>query len=150
MKLSIATLYLFSVPGPLMVRTSPLPPGTTVPGDTESASARCRDTRVSWRMRKRRLLRRTWMGRVGRFLIPTWRSIQRMPGRSSISDMSKTQAIILSRPRGGVYRKAIEANPKQFEAQLAMGLLLAQQGKTDQALPYIEAATLLDPAPPES
>ena len=148
MKLSVATLYLLLSAVAAVAQQSPQPPGTTVPGDTESAPADgCSDDRERvGECAKRRSRRRTLMGR-GRFLIPTWRSIPRMPGRYSISDMSKTQAIILSRPRRR-YRKAIEANPKQFEAQLAMGLLLAQQGKTEQALPYIEAATLLDPAPP--
>lgn len=44
------------------------------------------------------------------------------------------------------YRKAIEADAKQFEAQLALGLLLARNGKPDEARPYVEAATGLEPA----
>ena len=31
----------------------------------------------------------------------------------------------------GYYRKAIAADPKQFEARLALGLLLAQAGSVD-------------------
>lgn len=46
------------------------------------------------------------------------------------------------------YKRAIEANPKQMEAQLALGLLLAREGKPDEARPYVEAATLLEPATP--
>jgi tetratricopeptide (TPR) repeat protein len=46
------------------------------------------------------------------------------------------------------YRKAIAADPKQFEARLALGLLLAHQGKYDEAREQIQQATLLTPEPP--
>ncbi len=46
------------------------------------------------------------------------------------------------------YRKAIAADPKQFEARLALGLLLAHQGKYDQAREQMQQATLLTPDPP--
>ena len=46
------------------------------------------------------------------------------------------------------YRKAIAANPKQFEAHLALGLLLAHQGKYDEAREQVRQATLLTPEPP--
>jgi tetratricopeptide (TPR) repeat protein len=45
------------------------------------------------------------------------------------------------------YRKAIAADPKQFEAQLALGLLLARNGQQDEARPFLEAATQLEPVP---
>lgn len=43
------------------------------------------------------------------------------------------------------YSRAVQANPKSFEARLAYGLLLARQGKLDDAQPQLEAATTLDP-----
>ena len=46
------------------------------------------------------------------------------------------------------YRKAIAADPKQFEARLALGLLLAHQAKFDQAREQLEQATQLSPQPP--
>jgi tetratricopeptide (TPR) repeat protein len=46
------------------------------------------------------------------------------------------------------YRKATAADPKQFEARLALGLLLAHQAKFDQAREELEKATLLSPEPP--
>jgi tetratricopeptide (TPR) repeat protein len=46
------------------------------------------------------------------------------------------------------YRKAIAADPKQFEAHLALGLLLAHQGKYDQAREQMQQATQLKPEPP--
>ena len=45
----------------------------------------------------------------------------------------------------GFYRRAIEANPNSFEAHLSLGLLLARQGKPDEARPELETATTLDP-----
>src|ERR1700758_703245 len=47
----------------------------------------------------------------------------------------------------GYYRKAIAADPKQFEARLALGLLLAQTGSAD-AKAELEAAVTLEPNPP--
>jgi tetratricopeptide (TPR) repeat protein len=46
------------------------------------------------------------------------------------------------------YRKAVAADPKQFEARLALGLLLAHQAKFGEAREQLEQATLLSPEPP--
>jgi tetratricopeptide (TPR) repeat protein len=46
---------------------------------------------------------------------------------------------------GALYRRAIAANPKSFEAHLSLGLLLARQGKQEEARPELAAATTLDP-----
>ncbi len=47
----------------------------------------------------------------------------------------------------GFYRRAIAADPKSFEAHLSLGLLLARQGKPDEARPELATATALDPGP---
>jgi predicted Zn-dependent protease len=44
-----------------------------------------------------------------------------------------------------LYRRAVEANPKSLEAHLSLGLLLARQGKTEEARPELAAATTLNP-----
>jgi Flp pilus assembly protein TadD len=44
-----------------------------------------------------------------------------------------------------LYRRAVAANPKSFEAHLSLGLLLARQGKPAEARPELAAATTLDP-----
>ena len=44
-----------------------------------------------------------------------------------------------------LYRRAVDANPKSFEAHLSLGLLLARQGKPDQARPELATSTNLDP-----
>jgi tetratricopeptide (TPR) repeat protein len=46
------------------------------------------------------------------------------------------------------YRKAIAANPKQFEARLALGLLLAHQSLFESAREQLQQATQLTPDPP--
>jgi tetratricopeptide (TPR) repeat protein len=44
-----------------------------------------------------------------------------------------------------LYRRAIDADTKSFEAHLSLGLLLARQGNTDDARPELAIATQLDP-----
>jgi len=45
----------------------------------------------------------------------------------------------------GLYRRALAVNAKSFEAHLALGLLLARQGKQNEARLELAAATALDP-----
>lgn len=44
-----------------------------------------------------------------------------------------------------LYRRAVDANPKSFEASLSLGLLLARQGKSADARAQLVNATQLDP-----
>ncbi|HYK36102.1 tetratricopeptide repeat protein [Alloacidobacterium sp.] len=46
------------------------------------------------------------------------------------------------------YQKAIAADPKQFESRLALGLILARQGKQQEAHEQLAAASKLEPNPP--
>jgi tetratricopeptide (TPR) repeat protein len=46
------------------------------------------------------------------------------------------------------YRKAIAADPKQFESRLALGLMLAGENKGEEAREQLFQATLLAPSPP--
>lgn len=45
----------------------------------------------------------------------------------------------------GLYRRAAQADPKRFETHLLLGMLLARQGKLDEARPELMEATTLDP-----
>jgi Flp pilus assembly protein TadD len=49
----------------------------------------------------------------------------------------------------GYYQKAIAADPKQFESHLALGLVLAREGKQKEAGEQLVAATELEPNPPD-
>lgn len=44
-----------------------------------------------------------------------------------------------------LYRRALAADPKAFTAELSLGLLLARQGRAEDARPALAAATALDP-----
>ena len=44
-----------------------------------------------------------------------------------------------------LYRRAVAADPQSFESHLSLGLLLARQGKLEDARPELAAATSLDP-----
>ncbi len=44
-----------------------------------------------------------------------------------------------------LYRRAVAANPKSFEARISLGLLLAREQKFAEARPELAAATELDP-----
>ncbi|HEY1987423.1 MAG TPA: tetratricopeptide repeat protein [Terracidiphilus sp.] len=44
-----------------------------------------------------------------------------------------------------LYRRAVESDPKRFEARLSLGLLLARQNKIEEARTELAAATTLDP-----
>jgi tetratricopeptide (TPR) repeat protein len=44
----------------------------------------------------------------------------------------------------GFYRRAIAADPQSFEAHLSLGLLLAREGKFDEARSELQTATTLD------
>jgi predicted Zn-dependent protease len=45
----------------------------------------------------------------------------------------------------GLYRRAVDSNPQSFEAHLSLGLLLARQGKLNDARPELAAATTCEP-----
>ena len=44
------------------------------------------------------------------------------------------------------YRKSIEINPKVFESNLDLGLMLASSGQREEALKYLKTATTLQPS----
>jgi predicted Zn-dependent protease len=45
---------------------------------------------------------------------------------------------------GAYYQRAVKADPRSFEAQVSLGLVLARQGKKEEARTPLEAATKLD------
>jgi tetratricopeptide (TPR) repeat protein len=46
------------------------------------------------------------------------------------------------------YKKSIDADPKRFESRLSLGLLLAHQGHTPEAIEQLTTAVTLKPDPP--
>ena len=90
-------------------------------------------------------MRRTTTRRAGCSML-IFRRIPAMPGHSSTADTATTRREG-HRAAENYYRKAIAADPKQFEARLALGLLLAQQG-SEEAQTQMETAVTLEPNPP--
>jgi len=56
------------------------------------------------------------------------------------------QALNHSDEAQAAYKKSLEINPKVFETNLNIGLLLANSGQADQAISYLRTATQLQPA----
>ena len=125
---------------------SPLPPGTTVPGDDNAASAAVNAAANELASAEEKIAKKDFDG--ARAVLEPYLAKHPTDARALFDLGYVEDASDNPDQAAAAYRKAIEANPKQFEAQLAMGLLLAQEGKTEQALPFIEAATVLEPAPP--
>jgi tetratricopeptide (TPR) repeat protein len=149
MKLAVASLalLLISTTGLAIAQQSPLPPGTHVPSGNETAQATgAASTASELASAEDKIAQKDFNG--ARTILDPYLAKHPDDARA-LFDLGYVEDACDNPDQAAVaYRKAIEANPKQFEAQLAMGLLLAQEGKTGQAMPYIEAATLLDPAPP--
>ncbi len=125
---------------------SPLPPGTTCQSENDTPSASVAATGANELASAEEKIALKDLG--ARAILEPYLSKHPADARA-LFDLGYLEDASDNPEQAAVaYRKAIETNPKQFETQLAMGLLLAQEGKNDQALPYIEAATLLEPAPP--
>jgi tetratricopeptide (TPR) repeat protein len=147
MKLSAMTFYLLlCAPGLAVAQQSPLPAGTTVPGEDSAVSTATDPTASELANAEEKIAKKDFDG--ARAVLDPYLAKHPTDARALFDLGYLEDASDNPDQAAAAYRKAIEANPKQFEAQLAMGLLLAQEGKSDQALPYIEAATLLEPAPP--
>ena len=117
------------------------PPGTTIPDagsaptslDPAVADAEAAIARSDWA---------TAQTKLAPYLVshPTDARALFDAGYASDADNKVAQA-------EGYYGRAVSVDPKSFEAQLALGLLLARQGKLDEARSHLAAATELDPGP---
>ncbi len=117
-----------------------LPPGTQAPDDTVQTQPTGRDDAES------KMEQHDYM--AARALLKTY--LAQHPGDARalfdlgyVEDASDHQDVAAAD-----YRKAIAANPKQFEARLALGLLLAQRNQLDEAREQLQQATQLTPEPP--
>ena len=115
------------------------PPGTTIPGSDSSsldpavAAAEAAIVKSDWA---------TAESSLAAYLVshPTDARALFDAGYASDADDKPDQA-------EAYYGRAVQADPKSFESQLALGLLLARLGKLDDARPHLAAATQLDPGP---
>ena len=118
-----------------------------MPGDENAASAAVNAAANELASAEEKIAKKDFEG-ARAVLGPTLRSI---PGHEArlfhLGDVEDAEATMPTRLRQRD-RRAIEANPKQFEAQLAMMLLRQRRQDSEKALPFIQAATLLAPVPP--
>jgi tetratricopeptide (TPR) repeat protein len=127
-------LALMSTAG-LLPAQNQLPPGTTAPDAAQSAQSG-REAAES------KIEQRDFDG--ARPLLEKY--LKQNPGDArALFDLGYLEdAGGNQEPAAAYYRKAIAADPKQFEARLALGLLLAHQSKFEEAKEQVQQATLLE------
>ncbi len=123
-----------------------LPPGTTVPDSGPVAGKKAAETTSGREAAETKIDQRDFEG--ARPLLQKY--LGQNPGDArALFDLGYVEdAANQEEAAAAEYRKAIAADPKQFEARLALGLLLAHQAKFDEAREQLEQAASLTPDPP--
>ena len=78
-------------------------------------------------------------------LLDTWLAARTTDSRALFDAAYVADAQSRSDDATALYRRALEADPRNFDAQVSLGLLLARTGHPDLAKPELEKATALDP-----
>ena len=78
-------------------------------------------------------------------LLDTWLAAHSTDSRALFDAAYVADAQSRSDDAIALYRRALDADPKNFDAQISLGLLLARAGHPDLARPELEKATALDP-----
>ncbi|HVJ07657.1 MAG TPA: tetratricopeptide repeat protein [Acidisarcina sp.] len=144
---NLSRIFLFNLllaaPAIALGQQSPLPPGTHMPDEAESAPAASGLSGMEEKIAQKDL--------VGARTALNDYLKQHPSDAKALFDLGYVEELgDHNDPAIAAYKQAIAADPKQMEAQLALGLLLARNGKPDEARPYVEAATLLEPAIPNT
>jgi tetratricopeptide (TPR) repeat protein len=141
MKVLLYVLLLALAPCALRAQNQ-LPPGTQAPDEATSSSQPSGDRQLA----EEKLDRKDFDG--ARPLLEKY--LTQHPGDArALFDLGYVEDAESHEDLAAAeYRKAIAADPKQFESRLALGLLLAHQGKYDEARDQVQQATQLTPAPP--
>lgn len=122
-------------------QSSPLPPGTTVPGDVQQQAQP-----TALQQAESSIMARNYA--VATTQLNAWLSTHPSDARAFFDRGYVADAQGQSTDAESWYRKAIASDPKQFESRLALGLDLAAQGDTAAAREQLYAATSLQPDPP--
>lgn len=131
-------------------QSTPLPPGTTVPdsqpgneaaGPSAPSSAREPLTAAESQIEAKNF-------DAAHSLLTTYLSAHPGDARALFDLGYIEDAQGHTEPAAAAYRKAIAADPRQFESRLALGLILARQGQQQPAREQLEAAVQLEPNPP--
>ena len=125
-------------------QSAPLPPGTSMNEPSESAPAKSANDPLS---QAESAIESKDFDRA-RSLLDTYLSAHPTDARALFDRGFVEDAQGRDNPAESYYRKSIAADPKQFEPRLALGLILARQGKQQDAHEQLKSATLLEPNPP--
>jgi len=125
-------------------RSAPLPPGTGVDQPSHDTSAKPADDPLA---QAETAIDTKDFDRA-RELLDTYLSAHSNDARALFDRGYVEDAQDHDDTAAGYYQKAIAADPKQFESRLALGLILARQGKQQPSHEQLEAATKLEPNPP--
>jgi len=139
---TLAVVLVLGGVGMALAQQAPLPPGTTGDEQQTQPSSPLEDVESAIEAKKYELA----TARLDVYLSAHPTDARALFDRGYVEDaQGHTDAA------EGWYRKAVAADPKQFEARSALGLLLAAKGdaKDDQAaVDQLQAAAQLEPNPP--
>ena len=124
-------------------QSSTLPPGTAAPQDTSQPTASANPLNAA----ETKLAAGDYAG--AQAMLQPYLSVHTQDARGWFDLGYAQDATGNDTGADASYRKAIAANPSQFEAHAALGLLLAKQGHPSQAMPLLSAAEKLTPNPPD-
>ncbi len=124
-----------------LAQSSPLPPGTSVPGDVAQTTQS-----TALQQAESSIVARNYAAADAQ--LDTWLAAHPADARALFDRGYVADAQGHTADAASWYRKAIAADPKQFESRLALGLLLAGQGDMAGAREQLYAATSLEPNPP--
>lgn len=122
-------------------QSAPLPPGTSLDDGLKPSATASPLTRAEADMDAK-----NFTGARG--LLDAYLSAHLTDARALFDRGYVEDAQNHSAAAAGYYRKAIAADPNQFESRLALGLILARDGQAKDAREQLEAATKLNPDPP--
>ncbi len=122
-------------------QSSPLPPGTTAPGDVQQ-QAQPTDLQQA----ESAIEAQNYPAAATQ--LDAWLAAHPADARALFDRGYVADAQGQTADAASWYRKAIAADPKQFESRLALGLILAGQGDAAGAREQLYAATSLEPNPP--
>jgi len=124
-----------------LAQSAPLPPGTSVPGDVQQQTQP-----TALQEAESSIVGRNYAAAAAQ--LDVWLTTHPTDARALFDRGYVADAQGQTADAESWYRRAIAADPKQFESRLALGLILAAQGDTAGARQQLYAATTLEPDPP--
>jgi Flp pilus assembly protein TadD len=138
--------FAFVLPPTIYAQSAPLPPGASAPDDAAQNSGPLGESEAALEAKN---------FDKARTLLDTYLSVHANDARALFDRGYCDDAQGRDDSAQAFYRKAIAADPQQFEAHLALGLLLAQSNSqtnspsnASDARSELEKATNLNPTPP--